>query len=162
MPKEKIDSHASCRRLDLYKFLIHGHFCSSFLDPDLYKEYTKKRRNKQKHFNVTVANQFTVHRTSYCKENFFQQKWKGEKHRTSAVFYPPNISPLSKNMGGLVVQRRKANFRGATLTIMQNNFGKIECIWFQWADSTYSQRSKYLEAVSTIAPNPSVGSPRPG
>ena len=27
-------------------------------------------------------------------------------------------------MGGLVVQRRKANLRRATLTIMQNNFGQ--------------------------------------
>jgi hypothetical protein len=85
-------------------------------------------RNKQKHINVTVANQFTVHKTSYCKEIFFNKNEKGEKHRKTAVFYPPNVSPLSKNKGGLVVQRRKANLRRATLTIMQNNFGEIECI----------------------------------
>jgi hypothetical protein len=84
-------------------------------------------RNKQKHINVTVANQFTVHKTGYCKEIFVQQK--GGKTPKQAVFYPPNVSPLSKNKGGLVVQRRKANLRRATLTIMQNNFEKkIECI----------------------------------
>jgi hypothetical protein len=56
------------------------------------------------------------------------KKKRKKKNTEQAVFYPPNISPLSKNMGGLVVQRRKANLRRATLTIMQNNFGKIECI----------------------------------
>jgi hypothetical protein len=81
-------------------------------------------RNKQKHINVTVANQFTVHKTSYCKEIFFNKSEEG-KNTEKAVFYPPNVSPLSKNKGGLVVQRRKANLRRATLTIMQNNFGKI-------------------------------------
>ena len=54
---------------------------------------------------------------------FFQQKWKG-KTPNIAVFFPPNISPLSKNMGGLVVQRRKANLRRTTLTIMQKQFWK--------------------------------------
>jgi hypothetical protein len=84
-------------------------------------------RNKQKHINVTVANQFTVHKTSYCKE-FFSTKSEKGKNTEIAVFYPPNVSPLSKNKGGLVVQRRKANLRRATLTIMQNNFGEIESI----------------------------------
>ena len=54
---------------------------------------------------------------------FFQQKWKGKTPNT-AVFFPPNISPLSKNMGGLVVQRRKANLQRTTLTIMHNKFSK--------------------------------------
>jgi hypothetical protein len=54
----------------------------------------------------------------------FNKSEKGGKTPKEAVFYPPNVSPLSKNKGGLVVQRRKANLRRATLTIMQNNFGK--------------------------------------
>jgi hypothetical protein len=36
-------------------------------------------RNKQKHINVTVANQFTVHKTGYCKEIFVQKKKKKKK-----------------------------------------------------------------------------------
>jgi hypothetical protein len=52
-------------------------------------------RNKQKHINVTVANQFTVHRTSYCKENFSFNKNEGEKHRT-AVFSPQHFTVIKK------------------------------------------------------------------
>jgi len=48
--------------------------------------------------------------------------------------FPPNISPLSKN-GGLVVQRRKANLRRTTLTIMQKQFWK-KLIAFDFNEQT--------------------------
>jgi len=55
-------------------------------------------RNKQKHINVTVANQFTVHKTSYCKENFSFNKNEGEKHQ-KAVFSPQHFTVIKKYGG---------------------------------------------------------------
>ncbi len=56
--KKLRNSKSSCRGLDLHKF-------------PFYTETTeeKEMRNKQKHINVTVANQFTVHRNA-TKRNF--------------------------------------------------------------------------------------------
>jgi len=51
-------------------------------------------RNKQKHFNVTVANQFTVHKTSYWKENF-SSKSEGE-NTEQAVFSPQHFTVIKK------------------------------------------------------------------
>jgi hypothetical protein len=64
-------------------------------------------RNKQKHINVTVANQFTVHRTSYCKENFFSTKMKG-KNTKSGVF-PPTFHRYQK-MGALLFNEERPIF----------------------------------------------------
>jgi hypothetical protein len=79
-------------------------------------------RNEQKHINVTVANQFTVQKTSYGK--FFSSK-KEQGKTPSGVF--PTFHRYQK-IWGLVVRRREANLRRATQTIMHNNFRKIECI----------------------------------
>ena len=81
--------------------------CTSFLYTDIFvhhflvqictKKYTKKRRNKQKHFNVTVANQFTVHRTSYCKENFsFNKSERGETPIASGVLPSQHFTVIKK------------------------------------------------------------------
>ena len=82
--------------------------CSSCLHSDLNNQNTEKMRNKQKHFNVTVANQFTVHKTSYWKENF-SSKSEGENTEPT-VFFPPTISPLSKNRGALLFDEERPIF----------------------------------------------------
>ncbi len=56
----------------------------------------ERMRNKQKHINVTVANQFTVQKTSY--EKFFFKEMERGKHRIQKRCFP-NISPLSKSLG---------------------------------------------------------------
>jgi len=53
--------------------------------------------NKQKHINVTVANQFTVHKTGYCKEIFVQQKTKrGKNTETSGVLPSQRFTVIKK------------------------------------------------------------------
>ncbi len=59
----------------------------------------RKMRNKQKHNNVTVANQFTVHN---CYYKIFL-KWKNTD--TSMVFFPPFHQ--YQKMWGLVVSLKK-------------------------------------------------------
>jgi len=80
-------------------------------------------RNKQKHINVTVANQFTVHRTSYCKENFSFNKNEGEKHR-KAVFSPQHFTVIKK--WGPCCLTKKSNFDNNA----QQIFGKFEAFDF--------------------------------
>ena len=58
--------------------------CSSDLHSDLNNLYTERMRNKQKHINVTVANQFTVQETSYKK--FFFNEIEGENIEHQTVF----------------------------------------------------------------------------
>jgi len=65
-------------------------------------------RNKQKHINVTVANQFTVQKTSYGKIFFFNEIER-ENTEHQAVFYP-NISPLSKKLGALLFNEERPIF----------------------------------------------------
>jgi hypothetical protein len=62
-------------------------------------------RNKQKHINVTVANQFTVHKQA--TENFFSTK-RGKTPFAAGVF--PNISPLSKNRGPCCFNKERPIF----------------------------------------------------
>ncbi len=70
---------------------------------DLYKyppcTEIRKMRNKRKHNNVTVANQFTVHN---CYYKIFL-KWKNTD--TSMVFFPP--FHRYQKMWGLVVSLKK-------------------------------------------------------
>jgi hypothetical protein len=63
-------------------------------------------RNKQKHINVTVANQFTVQKTSYGKIFFFNEIERENTEHQTGVF--PTFHRYQK-IWGLVVQRRKAN-----------------------------------------------------
>ncbi len=99
MPKEKltITHHVVVLTRIIFLYTETVNNCSSCLHPDLYNQYTKKMRNKQKHFNVTVANQFTVQETSYEKKFFFKRKMRGKTPNTNRCF--PNISPSSKNLG---------------------------------------------------------------
>jgi hypothetical protein len=68
-------------------------------------------RNKQKHINVTVANQFTVHKTSYCKENFFQQKSeKGGKTPKKRCFILPTFHRYQKTREALLFNEERPIF----------------------------------------------------
>ena len=123
MPR-KVDNHASCRRLDLYKFPIHRNNKQLFIRSSLRFEQSEHKQNRKQANTLQCYSSEPVYspQDRLLQRIFFNKK--GAKHRNKRCFYPPNVSPLSKNKGGLVVQRRKANLRRATLTIMQNNFEK--------------------------------------
>jgi hypothetical protein len=97
MPKEKLTAthHAVVLTCISFLYTETTNNCSSCLHPDLYNQYTKKMRNKQKHFNVTVANQFTVQRQA-TEKKIFLQKSEGEKHRTQTVFSPQHFTVIKK------------------------------------------------------------------
>ncbi len=119
--QEKLKSNkSSCRDLDLYK-------------PSSYTENTEKRMwNKQKHINVTVANQFTVHKHA---TKIFLQKGKTP---TKKWCFSPTISPLSKNVGPCCFNEERPIFEEQLWQQLIQIFEKIWSIWFHWADSTYS------------------------
>ena len=132
MPKEKLTATHHAVVLTCISFLYTETInnCSSCLHPDLYNQNTKKMRNKQKHINVTVANQFTVHRTSYCKENFSFNKSEGEKHRI-AVFSPPQHFTVIKKYGGPCCSAKKGQSSNNNFdNNAQQIFGKFEAFDF--------------------------------
>jgi hypothetical protein len=65
-------------------------------------------RNKQKHINVTVANQFTVHKTGYCKEIFVQQK--GGKTPKQRCFTLPTFHRYQKTREALLFNEERPIF----------------------------------------------------
>ena len=68
-------------------------------------------RNKQKHINVTVANQFTVHRTSYCKENFsFNKSERGKNTEHQRCFTLPTFHRYQKIWEALLFNEERPIF----------------------------------------------------
>jgi hypothetical protein len=61
-------------------------------------------RNKQKHINVTVANQFTVHK--HATKKFFLKRVKHQQ----AVFYPHRFT-VNKKRGALLFNEERPIFK---------------------------------------------------
>ncbi len=132
-------SKSSCRGLDLCK--------KENLSLHVQKTRRKKIRNKQKHINVTVANQFTVHKRATRKKFFLKRvkhQWRCFTHHFTVI----------KKCGALLLQRRKANLRRATLTITHTNFRK------NW-EHLISLSRRYVQSKIKISGGSFYNRPKP-
>ena len=88
-------------------------------------------RNKQKHINVTVANQFTVHKTSYWKENFSSKKKKSEREKhCSGVFHPQHFTVIKKYGGPCCSAKKGQSSKNNFDNNAQQIFEKFEAFDF--------------------------------